>query len=158
MIMPLLVIILSGIISSGFKAVVVFWRIKNALPGHRAFTKLAPGDVRIDMNVLKKKLNTLPVEPKKQNTLWFKLYKEYENAITVRHAHKNFLLTRDLATIALIFTVGGSIGLSFGHVHYVTILKYFGIMLLHYISLTIVAQNHGNRFVCNVLAKFVTDD
>src|SRR5215469_13702780 len=67
--MPVLVLVLSGIFSSGLKANVVFWRLKNALPGHRAFTRLAPKDPRIDMKQLREKLGDLPRAAKEQNTV-----------------------------------------------------------------------------------------
>jgi len=157
-IMPILVVILSGLISSNLKAIIVFWRIKHALPGHRVFTKLAPVDARINIDALEHKMKTIPVDPKEQNTEWFKLYKKYENVVTVKHAQKNFLLTRDLATISLIFAVVGTIGLVFGRVLHTQLITYFALMFGHYIVLAIVAQNHGRRFVCNVVAEYVTDN
>lgn len=157
-IMPIIVTVFSGIISSNLKAKIVFWRLKYALPGHRVFTELAVEDARIDMNLLKEKMKKIPIDPKEQNTTWFKLYKKYENKITVKNAHKNFLLTRDLATISLIFSIIGTAGLIFGKVYQTKLLAYFGIMIIHYIILSIVAQNHGKRFVCNVLAEYIADN
>src|SRR5438876_1612225 len=94
--MPVLLLVLSGVISSPLKATLVFWRVRNVLPGHRVFTKLAPRDARIDMGELRKKIGVLPRAAKDQNSSWFKLYKNCETAPTVENPHRLFLLARDL--------------------------------------------------------------
>jgi len=156
--MPILVVILSGIISSALKARLIFWRRRHALPGHRVFSKLAPKDARIDMEYLRNKIGTIPDDPKAQNTLWYRLYRKYEDGPTVKHTHRNFLLARDLSTISLIFAVFGTIGLIFGSIHFKALSIYFVVMLAHYIILSVVAQNHGNRLVCNVITEYLEDD
>jgi len=45
----------------------------------------------------------LPVDPKKQNSEWFQLYREYQDELQVFYSHKAFLLTRDLASLTVIF-------------------------------------------------------
>ena len=151
--MPILVLVLSGLISAELKAILVFWRVKNALPGHRVFTKLAPCDARIDMNDLRRKLGDIPRAAKEQNTCWFKLYKKHESAPTVENPHRSFLLARDLASIALIFSIGGGFGLAFGGVKFTTVALYVVVMLAQYFLLAVVARNHGNRLVCNVIVE-----
>lgn len=156
--MPVLLIIFSGLVSSELKAKLVFWRIKNALPGHRAFSSLAPCDARIDMKRLKAKMKTIPKDPKEQNTSWHRLYKKYEEAPTVKNSHRNFLLARDLSTISLIFAFFGTVGLIFGRVNLKVLLMYFFAMVAHYIAFAVTAQNHGKRFVCNVISEYLADD
>lgn len=156
--MPILVVILSGVVSSGLKAKLVFWRFKYALPGHRVFSKLAPQDARIDIEHLMNKMGTIPNAPRTQNSSWYRLYRRYENATTVKHAHRSFLLARDLSTISIIFTVFGTIGLIFGRLHYKMLLIYFVAMFAHYIVFAVVAQHHGNRFVCNVITEYLADE
>lgn len=56
MFLPILIVVLTGFISPENKARLVFWKYNNALPGHRAFSKLAPNDPRIDMQALMKKM------------------------------------------------------------------------------------------------------
>ncbi len=154
--MPVLVLVLSGIVSAELKAILVFWRIKNALPGHRVFTKLAPCDSRIDMNEVRKKLGDVPRGAKEQNTSWFKLYKKHESEPTVENPHRSFLLARDLAAIGLIFAIGGALGLAFGGVKSKTVGLYVVVMLAQYLLLAIVARNHGNRLVCNVIVEHLS--
>lgn len=157
LIMPILILILSGIIKPSLKAKLTFWRWMHPLPGCRVFTELAPADYRIDMKILKEKLSGVPNEPQKQNALWYRLFKKYEEKVTVLNAHKNFLLARDLAIIALLFTIGGIAGLIIGGTEIKSLKLYFLIMCSHYVLLSIVAQNHGNRLVCNVLAEYIND-
>jgi len=154
---PILILILTGVISSGNKARLVFWRLKNVLPGHRAFSKLAPNDPRINIQALTKKIGVLPDTPKDQNSGWFALYKKYAEAVTVLPAHRSFLLARDLCSIAFLFAVFGTCALAFSQFSLNGVLAYSFVMFLHYIVLAIVAQNHGNRFVCNVIVEYISD-
>ncbi len=154
--MPVLVLVLNGIISAEMKAILVFWRIKNALPGHRAFTQLAPKDARIDMSELREKLGDIPRAGKDQNALWFKLYKKHEGAPTVENPHRSFLLARDLAAIALAFAACGIVGLVIGDAKRNTIGLYGAVMLGHYALLAITARNQGNRLVCNAIVEHLS--
>lgn len=156
--MPFLTILFSGLVSSELKAKLVFWRIKNALPGHRAFSDLVPNDARINMKLLEKKMETIPIDPREQNTSWYSLYKKFEEAPIVRNSHRNFLLARDLSTISFIFSLFGTIGLIFGCLHFKVILIYLVVMVAQYAVFAIVAQNHGNRFVCNVISEYQAND
>ncbi len=153
---PILALLFTGLISSDNKARLVFWRYKYALPGHRAFTELIRKDPRIDVNMLKQKMGSLPKGPKEQNSQWYSIYKRHSEAPTVRHAHKQFLLSRDLCSISFLFTIVGPWGLLLsGHEIYRALL-YSAIMTGHYFLFMIVARNNGNRFVCNALVEFVT--
>jgi hypothetical protein len=153
--MPVLLLTLSGVVSSSVKAMLVFWRVRNVLPGHRAFTRLAARDPRIDLNELKKKMGSLPRAARDQNSSWFKLYKKCGTVPTVENPHRSFLLARDLSVIALIFAIGGSVGLAFGSTKRSTLLLYPTVMFVQYLLLALVARNHGNRLVCNVLVEYL---
>lgn len=154
---PVLALILTGLISSGNKARLVYWRLRNALPGHRVFSKLAKRDPRIDLEILARKMGSLPQEPHGQNTKWYSLYKQYSESLTVKEAHGSFLLARDLCSISFLFAVLGPWGILFFQHRWKWALIYFIVMFLHYFVLALVAQNHGNRFVCNVIAEYSSD-
>ena len=153
---PLILLVLCGILPPSLKAVLVFWRLKNPLPGCRAFSKLAPKDPRIDLKVLEQKLGALPVAPREQNYVWHRLYKQVKNEVTVLEAHKQFLLSRDLTGIAFLFFMFGTLALLFICSSPKNILVYAVITLFEYIMLSIVARNLGNRFVSNVLSEYVS--
>jgi len=150
---PLLVIVLSGVISSENKARLIFWRKRHALPGHRAFSTLAKADSRIDTERLRKLVDPWPTSPAAQNKAWYAIYQQHQAATTVKESHSSFLLTRDMATTALVFAVFGAWPILFLTHDGLRSSSYGGVMLVQYLVLMIVCRNHGNRFVCNVLAE-----
>ena len=154
---PILTLILTGLVSSDNKARLVFWKYKYALPGHRAFSTVVKHDARINAKQLAQKMGSLPKSPKEQNSRWYSMYKRCSEVPMVLHAHKNFLLSRDLCSISFLFALIGPLGLLLhGNKSYVVLL-YASVMFAHYLLLMIVARNHGNRFVGNVLAAFMAD-
>ena len=150
---PIIVFVLNGILSADIKSVIVFWRIKNPLPGSRVFTALGPKDARIDMNEIERIIGTIPAEPEEQNAVWYKYYKKYQDSLTVKAAHKHFLLARDMAAMTLLMLIFLPCSVVAISTNWLGAFIYLGILLGQYILLAIVARNHGNRFVCNVLTE-----
>ena len=151
---PLISFILLHFIDSDKKAVLVFWKIKNPLPGNRAFSEIGPKDPRVDMNVLKDKMNNIPTDPVEQNKIWYRLYKQVEGTVTVDSSHKNFLLARDLASISFLFLIFTTWPILIIKNDFRIALVYGLIWFLQYLVLCKVAQNNGERFVSNVLAEY----
>ncbi len=148
----ILVKFMNEIIPSHIKAILVFWRVHHVLPGHRAFSELANRDVRIDINVLQKKLGELPVNPDAQNKLWYRIYKKNEHDIRVQEAHRNYLLFRDCTSLTLIIAM---IAIIFAIVIKAIISQWLFIILLvvvQFLLCALSARNTGIRFVQNVLA------
>lgn len=152
---PLFVAIASGILPASWKATLVFWRLRYALPGCRVYSKIAKKDDRIDEAKLNRVLKGIPTSPREENALWYKWYKTVEDQITVREAHKNFLLNRDLTGISFLFFVFGTIAMLFSQAMSQIIIIYSAILFLQYLVFSIVARNHGNRFVCNVIVQYL---
>lgn len=150
---PILVFVLVSVISSDMKARLVFWRWRHALPGHRAFSVLLKRDARIDRDKLKSTLGEFPRGPRDQNALWYSIYKRHTASPVVAESHRQFLLARDLTVVACLFALGGTVGLILGGCGVLPTLSYGILMLVQYAVLAVVAQNLGNRFVCNVLAE-----
>lgn len=150
---PLVLTIACGLLPASLKAVLVFCRIKDALPGCRAFTKLAKSDPRIDESRLRTKLDKSPVSPREENAAWYRLYKTVQDRVTVREAHKQFLLNRDLAGISFFFFVFGTLAAGPSGASFSNIGVYAAITVLQYVVFAVIARNHGNRFVCNVLVE-----
>jgi hypothetical protein len=150
----ILIIVLEGLFKNSVKEFLVFWRLKNRLPGHRAFTKIGPNDSRIDMEKVKALFpDGLPVDPKKQNSEWFQLYREYQDELQVFYSHKAFLVTRDLASLTVVF-----IPLSiFGHFLLGTPTQMVGyhlsILVILFVGISLSARHYGERFVANVLVE-----
>jgi hypothetical protein len=149
---PLVAVFLNDLLSSNVKASIVFWRLKNALPGHRAFSEHADADPRIDMALLKKKVGEFPQMARDQNTCWYRLYQKHQSNVIVSDSHKRFLLFRDSSSLTLlILVISGVIattsGTSFG-----VIATVVGGLTLQFLWLAISARNTGIRLVQNVLA------
>jgi len=91
-------------VSADTKARLVFLRWHYALPGHRAFTKYAVRDPRIDLSSLEKLHDApLPVDPVEQNRAWYRIYNTVENDHAVRQVHRDFLLLRDYTGLCAVF-------------------------------------------------------
>jgi len=153
--LPLIIGVAGGILRSSWKEALVFWRLKDPLPGCRVFTELAKSDPRIDMSRLVAELGTLPVETKAQNSKWYSLYKEMKDELTVKESHKQYLLYRELTGISSLFFFFGSIALIPLAVPAWNVSVYSVITFSEFVVCSIIAQNHGRRFVCNVLVEVV---
>ena len=156
-IINLFISVINGIVPRSWKEILVFWKINNRLPGFKCFSKLIFKDARISVDDLKEKLGILPTEPKKQNELWYKVYKEFENDNQIIEIHRLYVLSRDLASIILIIiltycvlTITPSV-LNLDFSYFITL-----IFLIQYFILIIVSRNYCNQFVLDVLAKKMT--
>ena len=150
---PILAILLSGVLSDSGKARLVFWRWRNPLPGCRVFTHLIGTDPRIDVAALRKKHGEFPQDAHAQNALWYRLYREHKTVPMVWEAHKLYLLTRDMTTIAAVVAVLFTIGVLAASVNWKTSLWYVGALTVQYVLVASAAQNYGKRFVLDVLSE-----
>ena len=95
----------------------------------------------------------LPKDPKKQNSEWYRLYRKYQNVLQVFHSHKAFLLTRDFASLTVIFIPLSMSG------HFILsspgrmLAYHLVIMLFLFVIMSLAARYYGERFVANVLAE-----
>lgn len=149
-----LTIVLEGILRPDIKAMLIFIRIKNPLPGCRAFSEIAPKDPRIDVNKLRKTFpGGLPSEPEEQNREWYQLYRKHEIKPTVNDAHRAFLLTRDLAALTAIMIPVTIIAHAIWNTSTLKIV-YHCLFLIGILVLTMLAsRNYGKRFVANVIVE-----
>jgi hypothetical protein len=149
---PLVVFFLTSLLPSDVKAAIVFLRVHDILPGHRAFTVYGAHDSRVDLVRLRRKVGGFPKTPRGQNTTWYSLYKEVESEAGVILAHRHYLLFRDIAGISLLL-LPVVVGLLFvlGSSGRILILA-AGFFLLQYALSAIAARNQGVRLVTNVLA------
>ncbi len=147
---PVLVLLLTSIFSSNFKAILVYWRLRDVLPSHRAFTVHAPRDSRIDMAALRRNVGDLPDTPREQSSRWYQLYKKAGNDVPVVMAHRHFLLFRDLAAMSVVLFAAVSATLwFFDRPLTLPAALLFG---AQYVLSAIAARHNGVRMVTNVLA------
>lgn len=148
----ILVKYVNDLLSPNIKAVLVFWRIRNALPGHRAFSEVAIRDPRIDMNILKERLGEFPANPIDQNTVWYQIYQTHKEAKEVREAHRNYLLFRDCASLTILIGIVAMTVSFFSKATFHQFLILIAITIVQFLICAISARNTGIRFVQNVLA------
>ena len=109
---PLLTVVLAGILSDHWKAVLVFWRSKHPLPGCRAFSDIAASDPRIELGLMSKHMGPLPTTPQEQNQVWYCLYRKHDVNVIVSESHRIYLLTCDLTVLACCFVLFRGVGLA----------------------------------------------
>ena len=147
-------IVFEGILHSNLKAIIVFWRLKNTLPGNRAFSVIARNDPRIDLNKLLTLFpNGFPEKPKDQNSAWYQLFRKFSDTPTIYDAHKSFLLTRDLASLTFILMPFLLTAHLFWKTPGITIFYHILLLVVMMIIISLSAQNYGKRFVANVLVE-----
>ena len=149
--------LLVGILCEQFgaitKARLVFWRWSDPLPGSRAFSELGFGDPRVDMTAVTAKLGgALPSDSAEQNRVWYRLYKEVQDQPAVAGVHREYLLLRDYACLAVLMLVllpvlAVWLGLDARLAGF-----YVLCLLLQYLLVRRAASQAGCRFVVNVLA------
>jgi hypothetical protein len=155
-VLPVLVLLLTGVLSHDLKASLVFWKRTNVLPGCRAFTQYGPADARVDMTALQKNVGALPTDPAEQNAKWYKLFQMVKTDAAVVEAQKLYLMYRDMAALSLPLIVLVPLGLYIHGAKVPTLLLAAAIFLAQFVVTGISARNSGVRFVCNVLAMHAT--
>ncbi len=148
----LILLVFQDLAPPGLKATLVFWRVRNALPGHRAFSELAPRDPRIDAETLAAISPAGPETGAQQNARWYRWLKELEGESSVSDAHRRYLALRDCAALLLLLTLispllalvdvqtwGGALGLT-------------GFCLVAYLVVMLSARHAAQRLVGNVIA------
>lgn len=149
---PVIVLLLTSLLPSDVKASLVYWRVSDVLPGHRAFSVHAQADARVDVEGLRAKVGEFPASPREQNTLWYRLFKEVDGKPEVSQAHRHFLLFRDVAALSLLLLLVSVLvlhvlGASSGPVWLAATL-----LAVQYLATATAARFHGVRLVRNVLA------
>jgi hypothetical protein len=145
---------LNAFLPASLKHTLVFWRGREALPGHRAFTNLAPADSRIDMERLKDRCGgVLPTQAAEQNKLWYRLLLRHEAHPAVADAHGRFLALRDMAATTVVLAVLFSIAAAVAKADALLYPLLLGLLGIEYLILRVGAVNEAERLVCNVLAR-----
>ena len=150
---PLLALIFTGLLPPSIKAVLVFWRTSDVLPGHRAFSVHAEKDVRVNSTALRRFISPWPATAAEQNQAWYALSKQHADAPAVADGHRMFLLWRDITACSAVFgVIGTAVLLAFGTSTFWSI--GFALMqAVQFVSASVLGRVHGERFVCNVLAE-----
>lgn len=145
---------LGALPSDHLKAVLVFWRWKDPLPGSRAFEKAnLRADPRISIEGLRAHLDgEFPRNGRKQNVVWYQLYRSVQSESAVAQAHYEYLLFRDLTWFTVVLAVIALISLVVNREHWHELLVYTLAASALFALLARAASVRGTRFVRTVLA------
>jgi hypothetical protein len=104
------------------------------------------------MEVIRAVHGPLPDEPVEQNKLWFKIYRKHSGEPSVLDSHGDYLLTRELASLSLLFVaVLPTTALALGVPPTTSI--FYGLALATlYATVALAGQHYSRRLVANVLA------
>jgi hypothetical protein len=151
LIAPLILFLLNGLLSPHQKAILVFWKISNPLPGSEAFSNISKTDTRIDREKLKISYGSFPKKPSEQNKMWYKIYKKNSSNLIVADSHRAFLLARDLTSLSFLFVLFIGLPICWSEKWPLSV-YYLLILVVQYVLVRLGAKNRGRRFVANVLA------
>lgn len=145
-----LALVLTWLVPANLKATLVYWRLRNALPGHRAFSAYMQRDGRIDVQHLTATLGAIPTEPADQNRIWYRLLKAHEGAPEIAETHQRFLFFRDVASFSALLSFAIP-ALSF-LLWDVSAMGVGALFAMQYLLFMLAGRNAGIRLVQNVLA------
>lgn len=151
-VIPVVVLLLNELLPASWKARLVFWRWKDALPGHRAFEPRTLRDPRIDEDRLRDKVGAFPVGAAEQNRLWYRLFKKVESEGSITHVHRQFLLLRDLACLSLLLLAATGIAFTAGQLTSNVAIAAAGLLVGQYLLAALNARRQGHGMVTSVLA------
>lgn len=140
-------------IPRGWKETIIFWRIGDRrLPSSRAFSRIAGSDPRIDISKLSEQIGEFPIEPAKQTSLWYGIYRRHVLEPSVEDAHGAYLLYREMIGLtATAFVANLIIGLSLRVPWRLTGIGSI-LLLLEYSILMLAGRHAGEHLVASVLA------
>ncbi|MBN9478921.1 MAG: hypothetical protein J0I52_01660 [Bordetella sp.] len=148
----LIILVFQDLAPPSVKGALVFWRIREILPGHRAFTLHALKDPRVDADRLTSLLPPAMDTGAQQNALWYRWFKEVESEPSITDAHRRYLALRDctvlLALLTLLSPVLGLVDVQ----TWPGAFKLTGVCAVGYLLVMFAARNAAHRFVRNVVA------
>jgi hypothetical protein len=147
---------LSLVLPRRVKDALVYLRWPYAAPGHRAFSIYAQRDIRVDYDRLKAEIPELQdqwaLTPEIENKIWYRVFKNHEKAPAVSHAHRMWLMFRDLTTLAYLF-LGAFLIVGLYFKPDINWRLYSVFFVLELLIFWIAAWNSGVQLICNVLAS-----
>ena len=148
---------LQDLVPKAFKEWLVFFRVTNRLPGHRAFSTNRRWSSVISRDEVLDFETREQLGQKYQDRLFYRIYDEYRDVGSVRHYSFRYLQWRELATIALISGLVGysAVGLYVGWYSTGAILALAVAAVVMALSI-VAARNAANALVDRVLLAEAT--
>jgi hypothetical protein len=108
------------------------------------------------MDALRRNVGKLPIEPAKQDALWYKLYRRVESKPPVQDALRMYLLFRDAAAISLLLAMTIPVSLWASGLGGMPAWTCLAVLVCQFLLTSIAARHNGARLICNVLAIHAT--
>lgn len=145
-------LLLLGLVPPNWRDRLLHWRWNDPLPGSRAFSEIGPECGKVDMRRLRKKYGPLPRAGERQNSLFYRIYRDHRDELGVLDAHGRYLAARDIGTITALLMIvlpwlswwasgDGPVSIAYGVSLFVV-----------YALCVVAAKNYSLRMVQNVLA------
>jgi hypothetical protein len=150
-----LMLTLQEVFPRSIKEVLVFWRLRQRLPGCRAFTEIAPKDPRIDPTDLAVLLPSQAMTASEQNALWYRWLKATESDPAIADNHRRYLILRDSAVLLALLVVVTLALMLWPPVSPNRPLLLAGGLFALYLLVATAARNAAIRLVGNVIARKV---
>jgi hypothetical protein len=150
--LPVVVLVLVNILPHDIKAALCYFRVRNILPGCRAFTHYGPKDQRVDMVRLEKNVGKPPNDAHEQNARWYALYRLVRDELPVAEAHRAYLLLRDMATLSFILMIVAPAALYWTGASEIVVRVAGGFFAVQYALTALGGRWNGIRMVGTVLA------
>jgi hypothetical protein len=107
--------LVQDLVPKPLKETLIFWRLRNRLPGHRCFSARSLSDPRIDRRQIPDVDGLAAQGPAEQNNTWYAQYRKVSERPAVSHYSFRYLAWRDTATLlALLTAISLPLMLSFG--------------------------------------------
>ena len=145
-------LLLLGMINPNWRDRIIHWRLRDPLPGCRAFSRIGPESSHVDMNQLEKNFGPLPENGAEQNRLFYKIYRNYREDIGVLDAHGRYLAARDIGTITALVMLGLPLLSWWATDSAMRSFAYGGALFAVYCFCALAAKNYSWRMVQHVLA------
>lgn len=147
---------LSHLLPAELKSVLVFWRWRNVLPGHR-FIQLSEKDRRIDNVTLKArvpKYDALKLNKSQQNSYWYKeFYRPSNKQDEVASTHRSYLLYRDAAAVSFVSVFALLVAKQLFSEHLLEVsYQSLWVFVVAIAGFSIAARNAGQRLVTTAIA------
>lgn len=97
--------LIQDIIPKPFKEILVFWRLRDRLPGHRAFSGAFSKNSRIDFKKIKNLSEISSLLPGDQQRIFYRIYKNHSKDVRVEHYSCRYICWRDTASVIFMLTM-----------------------------------------------------
>lgn len=152
--------ILDSVLSTKVKNILVFGKIAK-MPGNKALTKLFYknySDFRVSTINLQrfykntwKEINQNSQDELYQNKKWYALYIAVRNESIIFFSNSNYLLTRDISVLSIVFVISYPFLPRFPYIYYNYKVHIYFIVI--WIIATYAAHKTGEKFANNVLIE-----